>query len=80
MYLRGNYYLCESCWLLVLLLGVNCGDETGCLLPDSWFGSWFLSGYPERIRINERTFGWVGTCHQRVRVLNVLSLKEIIHY
>ena len=77
MFWRRDYYLYEGCWLLLLLLGVNCGDETGCQLPDSWTGSWFLSGHPERIRINARTLGWLGNCHQRVKVRTVALLLKL---
>ena len=74
MFWTRDYFLMgSSFWLLLLLLGVNCGDESGCQLPDSWTGSWFLSGHPERIRISERALGWLGNCHQRVKVRNVAN-------
>ena len=56
----------EGCLLLLLLLGVNLGDQTRCRLPESWTGSWFLSGHPEEILVTERTLGWLGACHRRI--------------
>ena len=50
--------------MIILFLGVNNGDNSECELPDTWSGTWFLSGHPERIIVNSRHLGWLGKCHR----------------
>ena len=49
--------------VLILLLGVQYGDNSDCFPPDSWHGSWFLKGYQEPVIINSRRLGQLGQCH-----------------
>ncbi|CAH2988302.1 unnamed protein product [Chilo suppressalis] len=51
--------------VLLLTLGVYSSYGGGCTFPDSWTGSWFLSGYPSLIAINSTHIQSKGECSER---------------
>ncbi|RVE54390.1 hypothetical protein evm_000875, partial [Chilo suppressalis] len=52
-------------WRLQKVLGSFVCQGGGCTFPDSWTGSWFLSGYPSLIAINSTHIQSKGECSER---------------